>query len=171
MNRRFTLCWCQGRLLPSNYTQVLSRHDVGSSQLPRYPPCVVLPRANRLNRAFATTATSVQVIRSFSSYPLINAWRAGSASTGRTKVRNGEIGEWLHVPVKTVEIHLTSLYQKLGIQLRTEAITFALVMPLSIVLTSVAMLGARWYCLRLPRLSIVTPLARWPMLHSQGRCD
>lgn len=41
-------------------------------------------------------------------------------------LRNGEIAEQLHVSVKTVETHLTSLYSKLGVQSRAEAIAFAL---------------------------------------------
>ncbi len=40
-------------------------------------------------------------------------------------LRNGEIAERLHVSVKTVETHLTSLYSKLGVQSRAEAIAFA----------------------------------------------
>ncbi|HZR40430.1 MAG TPA: response regulator transcription factor [Ktedonobacteraceae bacterium] len=40
-------------------------------------------------------------------------------------LRNSEICERLHVSIKTVEAHLTSLYQKLGVQSRTEAVTYA----------------------------------------------
>lgn len=40
-------------------------------------------------------------------------------------LRNGEIAERLHVSVKTVETHLTSLYGKLGVQSRAEAIALA----------------------------------------------
>jgi DNA-binding NarL/FixJ family response regulator len=40
-------------------------------------------------------------------------------------LRNGEIAEQLHVSVKTVETHLTSLYGKLGVQSRAEAIALA----------------------------------------------
>jgi DNA-binding NarL/FixJ family response regulator len=40
-------------------------------------------------------------------------------------LRNSEISERLHVSIKTVEAHLTSLYQKLGVQSRTEAVTYA----------------------------------------------
>lgn len=40
-------------------------------------------------------------------------------------LRNGEIAEQLHISVKTVETHLTSLYGKLGVQSRAEAITLA----------------------------------------------
>ncbi|QBD77650.1 response regulator transcription factor [Ktedonosporobacter rubrisoli] len=36
-------------------------------------------------------------------------------------LRNSEISERLHVSIKTVETHLTSLYQKLNVQSRTEA--------------------------------------------------
>jgi DNA-binding NarL/FixJ family response regulator len=39
-------------------------------------------------------------------------------------LRNSEICERLHVSIKTVEAHLTSLYQKLGVQSRTEAVTY-----------------------------------------------
>jgi DNA-binding NarL/FixJ family response regulator len=41
------------------------------------------------------------------------------------ELRNAEISERLHISLKTVETHITSLYNKLGIQSRTEAITFA----------------------------------------------
>lgn len=40
-------------------------------------------------------------------------------------LHNSEISEQLHVTIKTVEAHLTSLYQKLGVQSRTEAVTYA----------------------------------------------
>ncbi|MBO0780258.1 MAG: response regulator transcription factor [Ktedonobacteraceae bacterium] len=40
-------------------------------------------------------------------------------------LRNSDICERLHVSIKTVEAHLTSLYQKLGVQSRTEAVTYA----------------------------------------------
>lgn len=40
-------------------------------------------------------------------------------------VRNAEIGERLSISVKTVERHLTSLYGKLGVQSRAEAIALA----------------------------------------------
>ncbi len=40
-------------------------------------------------------------------------------------VRNGEIGQRLFISVKTVETHLTSLYGKLGVQSRAEAIALA----------------------------------------------
>lgn len=39
--------------------------------------------------------------------------------------RNGEISQLLHISIKTVETHLTSLYQKLGVQSRAEAISTA----------------------------------------------
>ncbi len=41
-------------------------------------------------------------------------------------VRNIEIGQRLNISVKTVETHLTSLYSKLGVQSRAEAIALAL---------------------------------------------
>ncbi len=40
-------------------------------------------------------------------------------------VRNSEIGQQLSISVKTVETHLTSLYSKLGVQSRAEAIALA----------------------------------------------
>lgn len=40
-------------------------------------------------------------------------------------LRNSEICDTLHVSIKTIEAHLTSLYQKLGVQSRTEAVTYA----------------------------------------------
>lgn len=40
-------------------------------------------------------------------------------------VRNGEIGQRLSISVKTVESHLTSIYGKLGVQSRAEAIALA----------------------------------------------
>lgn len=40
-------------------------------------------------------------------------------------LRNSEISQRLNVSVKTVETHLTSLYSKLGVQSRAEAIAFA----------------------------------------------
>ena len=40
-------------------------------------------------------------------------------------VRNTEIGQRLNISVKTVEMHLTSLYGKLGVQSRAEAIALA----------------------------------------------
>jgi len=40
-------------------------------------------------------------------------------------VRNGEIGQRLFISIKTVETHLTSLYGKLGVQSRAEAIALA----------------------------------------------
>lgn len=40
-------------------------------------------------------------------------------------VRNSEIGQSLSISVKTVETHLTSLYSKLGVQSRAEAIALA----------------------------------------------
>jgi len=40
-------------------------------------------------------------------------------------VRNGEIAQCLFISVKTVETHLTSLYGKLGVQSRAEAIALA----------------------------------------------
>lgn len=40
-------------------------------------------------------------------------------------VRNSEIGQRLSISVKTVETHLTSIYGKLGVQSRAEAIAFA----------------------------------------------
>lgn len=40
-------------------------------------------------------------------------------------VRNGEIGQRLFISVKTVETHLTSIYGKLGVQSRAEAIALA----------------------------------------------
>jgi two-component system response regulator NreC len=40
-------------------------------------------------------------------------------------LRNSEISEQMHVSIKTVEAHLTNLYQKLGVQSRTEAVTYA----------------------------------------------
>ena len=40
-------------------------------------------------------------------------------------VRNSEIGQRLSISVKTVETHLTSLYSKLGVQSRAEAIALA----------------------------------------------
>jgi DNA-binding NarL/FixJ family response regulator len=40
-------------------------------------------------------------------------------------LRNNDICESLHVSIKTVEAHLTSLYQKLGVQSRTEAVNCA----------------------------------------------
>jgi DNA-binding CsgD family transcriptional regulator len=39
--------------------------------------------------------------------------------------RNSEISQQLHISIKTVETHLTSLYQKLGVQSRAEAISTA----------------------------------------------
>lgn len=39
--------------------------------------------------------------------------------------RNSEISQQLHISTKTVETHLTNLYQKLGAQSRTEAISIA----------------------------------------------
>ena len=39
--------------------------------------------------------------------------------------RNGEIGQSLSISVKTVETHLTSIYGKLGVQSRAEAIALA----------------------------------------------
>ena len=39
--------------------------------------------------------------------------------------RNGEIGQSLNISVKTVETHLTSIYGKLGVQSRAEAIALA----------------------------------------------
>jgi DNA-binding NarL/FixJ family response regulator len=39
--------------------------------------------------------------------------------------RNAEIGQRLGVTIKTIEAHLTSLYSKLGVQSRAEAIAFA----------------------------------------------
>lgn len=39
--------------------------------------------------------------------------------------RNGEIGQELYISVKTVETHLTSIYGKLGVQSRAEAIALA----------------------------------------------
>jgi DNA-binding NarL/FixJ family response regulator len=39
--------------------------------------------------------------------------------------RNGEISQQLHISIKTVETHLTSLYQKLGVQSGAEAISTA----------------------------------------------
>jgi DNA-binding NarL/FixJ family response regulator len=39
--------------------------------------------------------------------------------------RNGEIGQNLRIAVKTVETHLTSIYGKLGVQSRAEAIALA----------------------------------------------
>ncbi len=38
---------------------------------------------------------------------------------------NSEICKHLHVSIKTVEAHLTSVYQKLGVQLRAEAVACA----------------------------------------------
>ncbi len=40
-------------------------------------------------------------------------------------VRNGEIGQRLSISIKTVETHLTSIYGKLGVQSRAEAIALA----------------------------------------------
>ena len=40
-------------------------------------------------------------------------------------VRNGEIAQRLSISIKTVETHLTSLYGKLGVQSRAEAIALA----------------------------------------------
>jgi DNA-binding NarL/FixJ family response regulator len=40
-------------------------------------------------------------------------------------VRNSEIGQRLSISVKTVETHLTSIYSKLGVQSRAEAIALA----------------------------------------------
>jgi DNA-binding NarL/FixJ family response regulator len=40
-------------------------------------------------------------------------------------VRNSEIGQRLSISVKTVETHLTSIYGKLGVQSRAEAIALA----------------------------------------------
>ncbi len=40
-------------------------------------------------------------------------------------VRNSEIGQHLSIAVKTVETHLTSIYGKLGVQSRAEAIALA----------------------------------------------
>ena len=40
-------------------------------------------------------------------------------------VRNGEIGQRLSISIKTVESHLTSIYGKLGVQSRAEAIALA----------------------------------------------
>lgn len=40
-------------------------------------------------------------------------------------LRNGDIAARLHITVKTVETHLTSLYSKLAVQSRAEAIAFA----------------------------------------------
>src|SRR5262249_27889029 len=40
-------------------------------------------------------------------------------------VRNSEIGQRLSITVKTVETHLTSIYGKLGVQSRAEAIALA----------------------------------------------
>ena len=40
--------------------------------------------------------------------------------------RNNEIAQRLHIAVKTVETHLTSIYSKLGVQSRVEAIALAL---------------------------------------------
>ncbi len=39
--------------------------------------------------------------------------------------RNSEIAQRLHIAVKTVETHLTSIYSKLGVQSRAEAIALA----------------------------------------------
>jgi DNA-binding NarL/FixJ family response regulator len=39
--------------------------------------------------------------------------------------RNSEIGQRLSISVKTVETHLTSIYSKLGVQSRAEAIALA----------------------------------------------
>lgn len=39
--------------------------------------------------------------------------------------RNGEIGQHLGISIKTVETHLTSIYGKLGVQSRAEAIALA----------------------------------------------
>lgn len=39
--------------------------------------------------------------------------------------RNNEIAQRLHIAVKTVETHLTSIYSKLGVQSRAEAIALA----------------------------------------------
>jgi DNA-binding CsgD family transcriptional regulator len=40
-------------------------------------------------------------------------------------VRNSEIGQALSISVKTVETHLTSIYGKLNVQSRAEAIALA----------------------------------------------
>src|SRR6185312_3923944 len=40
-------------------------------------------------------------------------------------VRNSEIGQRLSISIKTVETHLTSIYSKLGVQSRAEAIALA----------------------------------------------
>lgn len=40
-------------------------------------------------------------------------------------VRNSEIGQRLSISIKTVETHLTSVYSKLGVQSRAEAIALA----------------------------------------------
>jgi DNA-binding NarL/FixJ family response regulator len=39
--------------------------------------------------------------------------------------RNNDIAQHLHIAVKTVETHLTSIYGKLGVQSRAEAIALA----------------------------------------------
>jgi DNA-binding CsgD family transcriptional regulator len=39
--------------------------------------------------------------------------------------RNSDIGQRLSISVKTVETHLTSIYGKLGVQSRAEAIALA----------------------------------------------